>query len=47
MLKTGHAIGLAGTHEKRLMTELGVGRFGGDLLLVVDLNNELMDCAFL
>jgi hypothetical protein len=30
-------------HEKRLMTELGVGRLGEDLF--VDLNNELIGCA--
>ena len=34
-------------HKKSLMTEHGVGRFGDDILLVVDLNNELMDYALL
>ena len=28
--------------ESRLMHELGVGRFGGDIVVVIDLNNSLV-----
>lgn len=27
-------------HEQQIMNELGVGRFGGDIVLVIDLHNS-------